>query len=155
MSLLFREPTQVRKGSKEKNITMMIWPTTTNRIAVVVNVDDEHYTTHEHRQQQTTLPHLFSLTFAVNAIFFDIILIYEWRNLDGFFLVFTLCSIPTTLHSSGWLNVNVMLFRSMMWEACSCSKNASENNEELLLKILLDFNMIIYFRKTHISSVRL
>ena len=126
LSLLFREPTQVRKGSKEKNITMMIWPTTTNRIAVVVNVDDEHYTTHEHRQQQTTLPHLFSLTFAVNAIFFDIILIYEWRNLDGFFLVFNLCSIPTTLHSSGWLNVNVMLFGSMLWESCSCSKNASE-----------------------------
>ena len=24
--------------------------------------------------------------------------------------------------SSGWLNVNVMLFRSMMWEVCSCSK---------------------------------
>ena len=133
MSLLFREPTQERKGSKEKNITMMIWPTTTNRIAVVVNVDDEHYTTHEHRQQQTTLPHLFSLTFAVNAIFFDIILIYEWRNLDGFFLVFALCSILIELHSSTWFNVNVMLFRSMMWEVCFLFKKMHSHIKIILI----------------------
>ena len=128
-SLLFREPTQVRKGSKEKNIA-----TTDHRdqCVVVVNVDDEHFS-QLCSSRSTLVLHSSSLTFAVNAIFLDIILIYEWRNLDGFFLVFTLCSILVELHSSGWFNVNVMLFRSMMWEVCFLFKKMHSHIKIILI----------------------
>ena len=88
-SFLFRKPTQVRKGSKEKNIV------TTDRRPMCCSGQCWWWALLS-SSSSSTLVLSSSLTFAVNAIFLDIILIYEWRNLDGFFSGIYYYFLPNT-----------------------------------------------------------
>ena len=58
---------------------------TTDEWCVVVVIVDDEYSSENKESTKNTI-HTSPLTSAaVNAIFVDIILIYEWQNLDGIF----------------------------------------------------------------------
>ena len=85
---------------------------TTDEWCVVVVIVDDDYSSENKESTKNTI-HTSPLTSAaVNAIFVDIILIYEWQNLDGIFC-YLLLLLDMYTHIPSF-DENVKLFRSMI-----------------------------------------
>ena len=75
---------------------------TTDEWCVVVVIVDDEYSSENKESTKNTIQTSPLTSAAVNAIFLDIILIYEWQKLDGIFLLFTTISKYVHTHTKFW-----------------------------------------------------
>ena len=85
---------------------------TTDEWCVVVVIVDDEYSSENKESTKNTIQTSPLTSAAVNAIFVDIILIYEWQNLDGIFC-YLLLFLNMYTHIPSF-DENVELFRSII-----------------------------------------